>query len=105
VKPVSITRSSPDVLTFVWDDEHRSEYRLELLRDLCPCAGCKGETVLFQSYVPPPADKNVPGRYVLKSVTPIGSYAVQFSWGDGHETGIYTWEYLETLSSNPPVSD
>ena len=24
----------------------------------------------------------------------VGNYALQFTWDDGHHTGIYTWEYL-----------
>ena len=28
----------------------------------------------------------------------VGNYAVQPSWDDGHNTGIYTWEYLRLIS-------
>ena len=27
----------------------------------------------------------------------VGNYAVQFSFSDGHSTGIYAYEYLRTL--------
>ncbi len=27
-------------------------------------------------------------------VTPVGKYALRFKWNDGHESGIYSWEYL-----------
>ncbi|MBZ0307403.1 MAG: DUF971 domain-containing protein, partial [Anaerolineae bacterium] len=27
----------------------------------------------------------------------VGNYALQFTWDDGHHTGIYTWEYLLRL--------
>jgi len=30
----------------------------------------------------------------LERVDPVGSYALQFTWSDGHSTGIYTWQYL-----------
>jgi DUF971 family protein len=30
-------------------------------------------------------------------VAPVGNYALQFVWSDGHETGIYTFEYLRKL--------
>ncbi len=68
-----------------------------MLRDACPCAGCKGETVLFQTYVPSPVDENAPGRYVLKGAESIGNYAMRFIWEDGHAEGIYTWEHLRSL--------
>jgi len=28
------------------------------------------------------------------SVTPVGRYALSFHWNDGHQTGIYSWDYL-----------
>jgi DUF971 family protein len=30
----------------------------------------------------------------LESLQAVGSYALQFFWNDGHNTGIYTWDYL-----------
>lgn len=53
--------------------------------------------MLFQSYAPAPADKGTPGRYELKGAEVIGNYAMRFSWGDGHQEGIYTWEHLRSL--------
>lgn len=53
--------------------------------------------MLFQSYAPPPADTLAPGRYVLKAAEPIGNYAMRFTWADGHQEGIYTWEHLRSL--------
>jgi len=97
MQPVSIKKTSPTELTITWKDGHVSPYTLELLRDSCPCAGCKGETVLMREYQPPPPDRSTPGRYDLKSIQQVGSYAIQLVWGDGHNTGIYSWEYLREL--------
>ena len=33
----------------------------------------------------------------LAGMTPIGTYAVQLAWTDGHSSGLYTWEYLRGL--------
>jgi DUF971 family protein len=30
-------------------------------------------------------------------VTPVGKYALKFKWTDGHESGIYSWEYLRRV--------
>ena len=30
-------------------------------------------------------------------VTPVGKYALRFKWTDGHESGIYSWEYLRKV--------
>jgi DUF971 family protein len=34
----------------------------------------------------------------LESISSVGNYAISPRWADGHETGIYTFEYLRTLS-------
>jgi DUF971 family protein len=50
-----------------------------------------------------------PGQEVLQTgkiavgvsaVTPVGSYAVQIDFDDGHDTGLYTWEFLYKLGRN-----
>ncbi len=94
MKPTSIKKNSPQELTITWDNNHQSIYSLEVLRDICPCASCSGETVLMHEYVPPPPDRTVKGRYELAGIQLVGSYACQLQWMDGHQTGIYTWEYL-----------
>ena len=36
----------------------------------------------------------------LRSLDPVGSYAVQPAFSDGHATGIYSWDYLYELGQN-----
>jgi DUF971 family protein len=36
----------------------------------------------------------------IRSLEPVGSYAVQPQFSDGHNTGIYSWEYLYELGEN-----
>lgn len=36
----------------------------------------------------------------IRSLEPVGSYAVQPLFSDGHSTGIYSWEYLYELGEN-----
>ena len=91
-----IKLSSPQELSILWDDEHASIISLRTLRDHCPCAGCQGETVLLKTYTPEPQPQ-LPGRYNLIGIQQVGHYAIQISWGDGHSTGIYTWDYLRNL--------
>ena len=93
----SLRQESPQKLLLQWDDGHVSPMTARTLRDHCPCAGCSGETILFQTYVPPEPDVSVPGRYEVRSVTSVGSYALKFVWGDNHDLGIYSWEYLRSL--------
>lgn len=64
------------------------------LRDSCPCAGCvdemTGEKTLDPSRIPPDVRP--------EQVLPVGSYAVQIHWSDGHSTGIYSWAKLWEIS-------
>lgn len=94
--PRQIKLHSPNQLGITWDDGHVSVIRLTTLRDHCPCAGCQGETVLLRSYAPLP-QAELPGKYDLKNASQVGSYAIQLTWGDGHATGLYTWERLRSL--------
>lgn len=99
MKPLSIKKTAPDTITITWDDGGVMPFPITLLRDECPCAGCKGETILMHQILPVVQPK-LPGHYDLTSITPVGSYAVQCLWGDGHNTGLYSWEYLRTLYFN-----
>lgn len=96
-QPKSIRKTKGDELVIQWNDNHESKYTFAQLRDVCPCAGCQGETVLFREYRPAEVNKNTPNRYTLTGIQQVGSYAVQLFWGDGHATGIYTWALLSKL--------
>ncbi len=96
-----LEQPDPASLRLLWDDGHEETVSLRSLRDACPCAGCKGESVLFREYVPPPAETDTPGRYELRGATPVGNYAIKFTWGDGHDQGMYTWERLRGLCECP----
>lgn len=36
----------------------------------------------------------------IRALEPVGSYAVQPQFSDGHNTGIYSWDYLYELGEN-----
>lgn len=95
-QPTSITKTNSDQIKIIWKDEHEGIYEIKFLRDECPCASCKGETVLMKSY-PANVQLELPGKYDVKNLTVVGSYAIQIFWGDGHDTGIYSFELLRSL--------
>ncbi len=39
-------------------------------------------------------------RVAITAVEPVGRYAVRLTFDDGHDTGIYSWEYLRELGGN-----
>ncbi len=83
-----------------WSDESETEISLRYLRDECPCANCKGETVLLKTYRPPKQNIETPEMYKIKNIETVGGYAIQITWKDGHNTGIYSWEYLKKLEES-----
>jgi DUF971 family protein len=95
--PKKIKREN-DRLVINWDDDEVTSISLTDLRDNCPCVSCKGETVIFDSYIPIKAPFKPAGFYEIEKIEPVGNYAVQIFWKDKHSTGIYSWEYLKEIS-------
>lgn len=79
-----------DRLDVTWHDGHASAYGGAYLRFLCPCAECRGHA---------PGDVEPPTWAQVKDVrfaggAPIGGYAVQLSFSDGHAAGIFAFDRL-----------
>jgi len=82
-------------LRISWNDGHITRFALQYFRDECPCAGCQGESDIFgEVKMPMQLPVMKPGKYEIKQLTPVGNYAVAAVWADGHDSGIYSWEYL-----------
>jgi DUF971 family protein len=104
-------------VTIEWEDGESSLYRRPFLRANCPCATCKGThgppTTLVATKAkkgsfnilagPKPPPRNV--AFEIKAVEPVGRYAIRFTWGDGHDTGIYAFRYLRLLSAESAASE
>jgi DUF971 family protein len=74
---------------------------LAMLRRACPCAGCQGEPDALGRVLRPVVEHG-PRAFELMKFEPVGGYAIQLFWGDGHSTGIYSYTYLRTLGELPP---
>jgi DUF971 family protein len=99
MKPKQIKILDKDKLFLVWNDDSTTTITLKYLRDECPCAVCKGETILFKTFRPPQPTIFSPEMYKIKNIEVVGDYAIQIWWKDGHNTGIYSWDYLKTLEA------
>jgi DUF971 family protein len=97
MKPVQIKIVDKDKIQITWDDNSLTIIHLKYLRDECPCAGCKGETILLKTYRPPKLTVITPEMYIIKNIEVVGEYAMQITWKDGHNTGIYSWDYVKEL--------
>lgn len=83
-----------------WADGYHSTYPLDYIRKICPCASCN-ELRRNQD----PLRLLTPNQVVTKGelraerpVEMVGNYALQFFWADGHNTGIYSFEFLREKS-------
>jgi ATP-binding protein involved in chromosome partitioning len=66
----------------------------EMLRVLSPSAEVQGHSP--DQRVTVPRKRNVK----IRDLRPVGSYAVRIVFDDGHDTGLYSWSYLETLAKD-----
>ena len=100
--PTKFKKIEDDRILIGWDDDRESVVSLKYLRDRCPCASCAGESVLWREYKPSPLQVLTPGKYELKSAEVVGNYALALSWADGHDTGIYAFDYLKRVCVEYP---
>ncbi|KAB2970491.1 DUF971 domain-containing protein [Zoogloea sp.] len=77
-----------------FDDGRRFEYSFEFLRVYSPSAEVRGHG---------------PGQEVLQlgkrdvdivRVEPVGNYAIRPVFSDGHDSGLYSWDYLYEIGEN-----
>ncbi len=95
IEPTQIIEESDSEISINWSNSAESKYGASQLRRACPCAGCvnewTGEKML--------KDEAVADDLSFSRITVVGRYALNFHFSDGHETGIYSFEYLRKLSS------
>ena len=85
-------------LAIRWNDGEETFLNLELLRRACPCAACGGEPDVL-GRVARPSVSYVPAGFELTGFQVVGGYALQLRWGDGHDSGIYSFQYLRRLGN------
>ena len=101
-RPTEIKRL-PHSLTIQWKDEHCSELSYRLLREKCPCARCSAEKQQNDPFQMVPKD-DYWEKLHLVGIQPVGRYAIQLQWSDGHKTGIYTFNFLRELNDSVETS-
>lgn len=84
-------RTKSRLLEVAFDDGTRFELPFEYLRVYSPSAEVRGHG--------PGQETLQLGKHdvVIKSIDPVGNYAVRLVFDDGHDTGLYTWAYLHEL--------
>jgi len=85
-------------LALKWDDGSEDFITLEKLRRECPCAGCRGEMDVMGNLYKGPEQTLTPLAFQLRQIARVGTYGIQPHWGDGHNTGIYSFDYLRKIA-------
>ncbi len=99
--PTKIERLSDDEIQIGWDDGQVRRYRVAEIRQRCPCATCREKRTAAAAE----QDTNMlpvishaetlPTR--IEGMRPVGNYAYNIRFNDGHDTGIFTFEFLREL--------
>ena len=100
---VRVMKSEGTGMSIDWKDGHWSSWTFGWLRDACPCATCNEERKADGREPGEPKPRpggplvlyRAPARPV--EAAPVGKYALRFKWNDGHESGIYSWEFLRRV--------
>jgi ATP-binding protein involved in chromosome partitioning len=94
--PTRIAQKGPRELEIVWSDGAQSVYDVRSLRLACACARCVDEWTGEERLDP----ASVPDGVHPLRIEPVGRYAIQIAWSDGHDTGIYPFRRLREFSSS-----
>src|SRR5213593_3760361 len=100
MRPVDLQQIGEE-LAIKWDDGSESYLNLQKLRRYCPCAGCQGERDVMGHLYKGPERPLSPQSFQLVRIAMIGGYAVQPTWGDGHATGLYSFDYFRRVAEAP----
>ena len=86
-----VLTESKDMLIVKYDQEAEHHLPAEYLRVLSPSAEVrghgKGQEVLQYGK----------RRVLIQGIQKAGNYAIQITFNDGHDSGIFTWDYLYEL--------
>ncbi len=87
-------------LTVEWADGSVSYYSIAYLRRMSPSAEARQlreEMARNPLTVLPGRGGGSSGPLVAESAEMVGNYALRIRFSDGHDTGIYSWDYLREI--------
>lgn len=82
-----------------WRGGRVDNLSLSVLRRWCPCALCSDRREQQARgrdlHMLTPEERDATAD--VTNVVPVGRYAIKIRWGDGHDTGIYTYDSLRRM--------
>jgi DUF971 family protein len=93
IEPREILQDSDATVQITWADGRVCRYHAPALRRECPCAQCVNEWSGERTLKP----ESIADDIEIVDLATVGRYALNFQWSDGHDTGIYSFQYLREL--------
>jgi len=84
-------------IAFKWEDGSEGFITMDRLRALSPSAETRGERDLLGNAISGDQMGTDFSGVTVIGWTPVGGYAIQFNFSDGHRTGLYTFDYLKEI--------
>ena len=97
MKPTDIRPVGDKELLITWETGERSLYANKEIQLSCQCASCVDEMTGKQLVTENQIDPNVK----ILGVEPIGNYGVKFRWSSGCQTGIFSFQHLYAMRTQP----
>ena len=91
-------------LTVTWDDGSTSFYPIDYLRKMSPSAEMRElrESMAANPLTVLPDSAASDEPITATSAELVGHYAMRIHFSDGHDTGIYSWDYLRQIDPHDP---
>lgn len=99
VTPTAIERIDASQIAITWSDGQRQTFSARRLREACPCATCREK----QSAPPKPTNQLTvlsaaeAQPLTIRGMRPVGSYAYNIVFSDGHSSGLFSFDRLRSL--------
>jgi DUF971 family protein len=105
LRPNKLELRGGDRLLIEWNDGQKREITFGQLRAACPCATCREKRAK-----PPEPVRGLPVLSLAEArplsilgMKPVGNYAYSVAFSDGHDTGIFTLDFLRELGTEVPA--
>ena len=102
LQPTELKLTEQRSLEIVWSDGKKMDYPYGVLRMACPCATCR-EKKRAEAAKPKgllqvlSAAETVP--LAVAQMRPVGNYAYNITFSDGHSSGLFTMELLREIGT------
>ena len=102
IRPKHLDLDRARALTVHWSDGRISIYPIAYLRKMSPSAEAKQlrEEMAANPLTVLPASPASDQPLTAHHIELVGNYAARIIFSDGHDTGIYSWQYLRSIDPN-----